>query len=59
MYKRQEDNEKTVSTHSGLGLHIARQIIDAHKGNIRAENQINEGRVMGAKFIINLPINNY
>ena len=58
-YTFREDNEKTLSTHSGLGLHIARQIIDAHKGNIRAENQINEGRVMGAKFIINLPVNNY
>ena len=29
------------------------------EGELRAENQINEGRVMGAKFIINLPINNY
>ena len=58
-YTFREDNEKTLSTHSGLGLHIARQIIEAHKGNIRAENQINEGRVMGAKFIINLPVNNY
>ena len=58
-YTFREDNEKILSTHSGLGLHIARQIIEAHKGNIRAENQINEGRVTGAKFIINLPINNY
>jgi two-component system sensor histidine kinase ChvG len=58
-YTFREDNEKTITTHSGLGLHIVRQIIDAHKGNIRAENRINEGRIIGAKFIINLPINNY
>ena len=58
-YTFREGNEKKTYTHSGLGLHIARQIIDAHKGNIRAENQIKDGRVTGAKFIVNLPINNY
>jgi signal transduction histidine kinase len=49
-------NDDTISTHSGLGLHIARQIIEAHKGNIRAENQIMNGKLVGAKFIVNLPI---
>ena len=58
-YTLRENNEKIISTHSGLGLHIARQIIGVHKGNIRAENQMNDGRVRGAKFIVNLPTINY
>jgi two-component system sensor histidine kinase ChvG len=42
--------------HSGLGLSIARQIIDAHGGTIRAENRMDgEGRVLGARFVVTLP----
>jgi two-component system sensor histidine kinase ChvG len=42
--------------HSGLGLSIARQIIEAHGGAIRAENRTGpEGRVLGARFVITLP----
>ena len=55
-YTLRESSEDKTSTHSGLGLHIARQIIEAHKGNIRAENKIMSGKQYGAKFIVNLPI---
>jgi two-component system sensor histidine kinase ChvG len=42
--------------HSGLGLSIARQIIDAHGGVIRAENRLgSDGRVLGARFVVTLP----
>jgi two-component system sensor histidine kinase ChvG len=42
--------------HSGLGLSIARQIVEAHGGRIRAENRIDaKGRILGARFIISLP----
>ena len=43
--------------HSGLGLAISRQIMTAHRGDIRAENQIDPetGKVTGAKFIVTLP----
>ena len=42
--------------HSGLGLSIARQIVDAHGGRIRAENKTDEeGRVTGARFTVSLP----
>jgi two-component system sensor histidine kinase ChvG len=41
---------------SGLGLSIARQIIDAHGGKIRAENRCGpDGAVLGARFIVELP----
>jgi two-component system sensor histidine kinase ChvG len=41
---------------SGLGLSIARQIIEAHDGAIRAENRLGVGgEVAGARFIVSLP----
>ena len=42
--------------HSGLGLAIARQIIEAHGGAIHAENRIDaDGKVLGARFVVALP----
>ena len=41
---------------SGLGLSIARQIVEAHGGRIWAENRVDaEGRVSGARFRVALP----
>jgi len=42
--------------HSGLGLSISRQIVEALKGRIAAENRCNEaGQVLGARFVVRLP----
>ena len=42
--------------HSGLGLSISRQIAEALKGRIAAENRRDEqGRVVGARFVVRLP----
>ncbi len=41
---------------SGLGLSIARQIVEAHGGRIHAENRLGEdGEVRGARFVVTLP----
>lgn len=41
---------------SGLGLSIARQIVEAQGGRIRAENrQDPDGKVLGARFVVTLP----
>ncbi len=42
--------------HSGLGLSISRQIVEALKGRIRAENVVDaRGRRLGARFVVTLP----
>ncbi|MBT4488925.1 MAG: HAMP domain-containing histidine kinase, partial [Rhodospirillaceae bacterium] len=38
--------------HSGLGLSISRQIIEAHGGNITAQNRLDGG----AQFVVRLPL---
>jgi two-component system sensor histidine kinase ChvG len=41
---------------SGLGLSIARQIVEAHGGTLRAGNRLSpEGQVIGAMFVLVLP----
>ncbi|MEM9600619.1 MAG: ATP-binding protein, partial [Pseudomonadota bacterium] len=43
-------------SHSGLGLAICRQIVQAHKGRIWAENRTtDDSTVAGARFIVELP----
>jgi two-component system sensor histidine kinase ChvG len=41
---------------SGLGLAIARQIVEAHGGRIWAENRIENHKVIGASFRVALPL---
>ena len=42
--------------HSGLGLSISRQIVEALQGRISAENRRDEsGHVLGARFVVRLP----
>ena len=48
---------ESFGQHSGLGLSISRQIVEALHGQISAENRRdNTGRVLGARFIVRLPI---
>jgi two-component system, OmpR family, sensor histidine kinase ChvG len=54
-YSERPKGEK-FGEHSGLGLSISRQIIEALHGRIAAENRRDEtGKVIGARFVVRLP----
>lgn len=49
-------SEEKFGAHSGLGLSISKQIIDAHGGEIFAENRLAPGaQILGARFVVRLP----
>jgi two-component system sensor histidine kinase ChvG len=54
-YSERPQSER-FGQHSGLGLSISRQIVEALKGRISAENRRNEnGQIIGARFVVRLP----
>ncbi len=54
-YSERPEGE-TFGRHSGLGLSISRQIVEALHGRISAENRRGaDGHVLGARFVVRLP----
>jgi two-component system sensor histidine kinase ChvG len=54
-YSERPAGEK-FGKHSGLGLSISRQIVEALRGRISAENRrAEDGTVIGARFVVRLP----
>jgi len=54
-YSERPKTEK-FGTHSGLGLSISKQIVEAHRGRVWAENRkAEDGAIVGAKFVVQIP----
>jgi len=54
-YTERPEHEK-FGGHSGLGLSICKQIVEAHGGAIHAENRTgSQGKPSGARFVVRLP----
>lgn len=48
--------QEAFGVHSGLGLAICKQVIEAHGGRILAENRLNDdSEILGACFSVSLP----
>jgi two-component system sensor histidine kinase ChvG len=55
-YSQRPIGEK-FGTHSGLGLSISKQIVEAHGGTIHAEcRRDGQGKPIGARFVVRLPV---
>ncbi len=60
-YSLRPENEP-FGMHSGLGLSISKQIVEAHGGTIQAQNRLAPGKpddeaiVRGARFVVTLPL---
>ncbi|MBI2254547.1 MAG: stimulus-sensing domain-containing protein [Proteobacteria bacterium] len=55
-YSERPKGEK-FGTHSGLGLSISKQIVEAYGGSLQADNRKDAaGRIIGARFTVTLPV---
>ena len=55
-YSERPDSEQ-FGNHSGLGLSICKQVIEAHGGRISVENRLgDDNAVLGARFTVRLPL---
>jgi two-component system sensor histidine kinase ChvG len=54
-YSERPEGEK-FGIHSGLGLSISQQIVEAHQGQVFVENRHGkDGTIAGARFVVRLP----
>jgi two-component system osmolarity sensor histidine kinase EnvZ len=55
-FRRLEGSRNTATGGVGLGLTLAREAVQSHGGEVELKNRVEDGRVIGLRVVVRLPV---